>query len=121
MRAAAVWCVIVAVSLLPASAPAQQPPAHGPALSQQTPSSAGPAAQSASPLGPVSAYLELPVREIRFSGVAEREKDHLRQLLPQKVGQPLNRDSIRDSVKVLYDSGLFADIQVRLRKPPTTR
>jgi len=116
LRAVAVWCVIVGVSLLPPSAPAQQPPAHAPALSQQTPSSSEPVPRSASPLGPVSAYLELPVREIRFSGVAEREKDHLRQLLPQKVGRPLNRDSIRDSVKVLYDSGLFADIQVQAEK-----
>src|SRR4029077_5825363 len=116
LRAAAVWCVIVGVSLLPARAPAQQVPTHGPALSQQTPTSSESPPQSPSPLGPVSAYLDLPVREIRFSGVAEREKDHLRQLLPQKVGQPLNRDSIRDSVKVLYDSGLFADIQVQAEK-----
>jgi outer membrane protein insertion porin family len=116
LRAAAVWCVIVGVSLLPARAPAQQVPTHGPALSQQTPTSSESAPQSPSPLGPVSAYLDLPVREIRFSGVAEREKDHLRQVLPQKVGQPLKRDSIRDSVKVLYDSGLFADIQVQAEK-----
>ena len=58
----------------------------------------------------------MPVAEIRFKAVAEREKDHLRQLLPQKLGQPLNRELLRDSVKVLFDTGLFADIQVEAEK-----
>jgi outer membrane protein insertion porin family len=68
------------------------------------------------PLGPISNYLGLPVHEIRFVGVPAREQDHLRQLLPQKVGEPLDRERVRDSVKVLFDSGLFADIQVEAEK-----
>jgi outer membrane protein insertion porin family len=67
-------------------------------------------------VGPIATYLGLTVREIRFQGVAEREKDHLRALIPQKVGQPLDRDLVRDSVKVLYESGLFADLQVEAEK-----
>ncbi len=51
-------------------------------------------------------------------GVATREKEHLVQLLPQKSGQPLDRELVRQSLKVLYDSGLFADIQVLADKTP---
>ena len=69
-----------------------------------------------SPLGPVSAYVGQPVREVRLTGIAEREKDHLRQLLPQKVGQPLDRDLVRESVNVLFNTGLFADIKVEAQK-----
>jgi outer membrane protein assembly complex protein YaeT len=67
-------------------------------------------------LGAISAYLDLSVREIRFTGVPLREQDHLRTLLPQKVGHPLDRDLLRDSVKVLFDTGLFADIRVEAEK-----
>ncbi len=51
-------------------------------------------------------------------GVATREKEHLLLLLPQKSGQPLDRELVRQSLKVLYDSGLFADIQVLADKSP---
>ena len=61
-------------------------------------------------------YLGHPVREIRLTGIAEREKEHLRQLLPQKVGEPLDRDRVHDSVNVLFNTGLFADIKVEAEK-----
>ena len=51
-------------------------------------------------------------------GVATREKEHLVQLLPQKSGRPLDRELVRQSLKVLYDSGLFANIQVLADKTP---
>ncbi len=54
--------------------------------------------------------------EIRFTVIAEREKEHLRQLLPQKVGEPLDRDRVHDSVNVLFNTGLFADIKVEAEK-----
>jgi outer membrane protein assembly factor BamA len=60
----------------------------------------------------------LPVRDIRVVGVATREKEHLIQLLPQKAGQPLDRELVRQSLKVLFDSGLFADVQVLAEKTP---
>ena len=102
--------------LLPLVALARQspgPPQASPATQTEAPA---PAQPPASPLGPASTYLGLPVHEIRFTGVAEREKDHLRQLLPQKVGEPLNRDHVRDSLNILFNTGLFADIQVEADK-----
>ena len=113
MRARASGCALLAVLLLPLIATAQPSSNVRTAPAQQTPA----ADQSpAAPLGPISAYLGLPVQEIRFGGVPEREKAHLRELLPQKIGRPLDRDLVRDSVKVLFDSGLFADIQVEADK-----
>jgi outer membrane protein insertion porin family len=113
------WGAILVVCLLPLTARAQPPsPVHRPSFQQQ-PSGADQNAQTRSePLGPISPYLGLPVREIRFAGVPEREKEHLRELLSQKVGEPLDRERVRDSVKVLFDSGLFADIQVEAEKTP---
>ena len=114
MRTRAALCTIFVVSVLPVHLLAQQSPA---------PSSptAGPAnqtsAQSPNPaFGSIASFLGLRVREIRFPMVSEREKNHLRALLPQKVGQLLNRDLVRDSLKILYDTGLFADVQVSAEK-----
>ena len=86
-------------------------PSAAPAASGQGETSTQP------PLGLISAYLGLPVREIRFTSVPEREKAHLQSLLPQKVGQPLTRELVRESIKTMFDTGLFADIQVQAEKP----
>ena len=112
MRARASWCTIPVVWLLPWVASAQQTPAPppSPTAPQQT------APPAASPLGPASIYLGHTVGEISFTGIAEREKEHLRQLLPQKVGEPLDRDRVHDSVNVLFNTGLFADIKVEAEK-----
>ncbi len=116
MRARTTLCIVAVASLLITSASARQnaphsaPPQISPSTSEAIPQAPNPA------LGPISAYLGLPVRDIRFTGVPMREQDHLRALLPQKVGKPLDRDLLRDSVKILFDTGLFADIQVAAEK-----
>ena len=118
MRARASWCTIPVVWLLSwlASAQPTQTP-QGPS-GGKTPSSPIQQEEPAPPstLGPSSAYLGRTVREIRFTGIAEREKEHLRQLIPQKAGEPLDRDHVRDSVNVLFNTGLFADIKVEAEK-----
>jgi outer membrane protein insertion porin family len=120
LRARATWGAMLVVSLLPFTVFACQIPASPPSASAPEPGTpAGDQSPAATPpLGPISVYLGLPVREIRFTGIAEREKEHLRQLLPQKVGQPLDRDEVRDSVRTLFDTGRFADIQVQAEKTP---
>src|SRR6201987_985081 len=119
LRATAVLNAVLVVSLLaPATRAQQLPPAPPPTLPQLAPPGE-PLSQAPNPaLGPISAYLGLPVKEIRVVGVATREKEHLLQLLPQKSGHPLDRELVRQSLKVLYDSGLFADIQVLADKTP---
>jgi outer membrane protein insertion porin family len=57
----------------------------------------------------MSAYAGRTVQAIELPGVADR--DHLLAMLPQKAGQPLDRDQVRESIRVLFATGLFADIQ----------
>src|ERR1700747_3066384 len=124
LRATAGLYAVLVVSLLAPSARAQQsplavPPAP-PSLLQQAPTPPGePLSQTPNPaLGPISEYLGLPVRDIRVVGARTGEKQHLIQLLPQKGGQPLDRELVRQSLKVLFDSGLFADVEVLAEKTP---
>ena len=60
----------------------------------------------------MSAYAGRNVRAIDLPGV--QDKDHLLQMLPQKSGQPLDRDQVRDSIRALYATGRFADIQAEV-------
>src|SRR5258708_21462407 len=69
-------------------------------------------AQPASGLASMSAYAGRTVQSIELPGVTDR--DHLLQMLPQKVGQPLDRDQVRASIRVLYSTGRFADIQAEV-------
>ncbi len=113
MRARATLCRVAFVWLLPLLLSAQQIP---PSPQQNVPPSDETSLASNPALGAISAYLGLPVSEIRFTGVPLREQDHLRDLMPQKVRHPLDRDLLRDSVKILFDTGLFADIRVEAEK-----
>jgi len=51
---------------------------------------------------------------IDLPGVAERDRDHLLDLLPQKVGSPLNREQVSASIRTLFGTGRFADIQAEV-------
>jgi outer membrane protein insertion porin family len=51
------------------------------------------------------------VRSIQLSGVSESDGDHLLRMIAQKQGEPLTRDRVRDSIRTLYSTGRFADIQ----------
>ena len=57
----------------------------------------------------MSAYAGRTVQSIELPGVPD--SDHLLQILPQKAGQPLDRDQVRESIRVLFATGRFADIQ----------
>ncbi|HLZ40405.1 MAG TPA: POTRA domain-containing protein [Candidatus Sulfotelmatobacter sp.] len=46
--------------------------------------------------------------------VSEHDRGHLLQLISQKAGSPLQRDSIRESIRALYATGRFADIQAEV-------
>ena len=60
----------------------------------------------------MSAYAGRTVKSIELPGVPDR--DHLLQMLPQKPGQPLDRDQVRESIRVLFSTGRFADIQAEV-------
>jgi outer membrane protein insertion porin family len=73
-----------------------------------TPSAAG---QTASSVSGISAYEGKVVRSIELPQVQERDREHLLQLLPLRAGEALGRDQLRDSIRALYATGRFADIQ----------
>ena len=54
------------------------------------------------------------MQAIELPGVSDRDRDHLLQLLPQKVATPLDRDQVRDSIRQLYSTGRFGDIQAEV-------
>src|SRR5580692_2639351 len=69
-------------------------------------------ATTASTLASMSAYVGRPVKSIdlpRLSNI-----NHFLSLLPQKAGQPLDRDQVRDSIRILFATGRFADIQAEV-------
>ena len=68
-------------------------------------------AQSA-PLASASSFSGRIVKSIELPGIADSE--HLFQMIPQKAGQPLDRDLIRESIRILFSTGRFADIQAEV-------
>ena len=61
---------------------------------------------------PGAAYEGKPVVAVRLMGVSDRT--HLVELLPQKAWTPLRRDDVRESIRTLYATGRFADIQAEV-------
>ena len=51
---------------------------------------------------------------INLPGVGDHDRDHILQLLAQKTGDPLERNKIRDSIRTLYSTGRFADIEAQV-------
>jgi len=59
------------------------------------------------------------VHDIQFRGVTSSGAAHrLLALIPQKVGQPLDKRKLRSSVQALYATGRFLDIQVAAEPAP---
>jgi outer membrane protein assembly complex protein YaeT len=60
----------------------------------------------------MSANVGRTVKSIDLPGVSGA--DHFLQQLPQKPGQPLDRDQVRESIRILFATGRFADIQAEV-------
>jgi outer membrane protein insertion porin family len=76
------------------------------------PTAQQPQSQPSSSLAAMSSYVGRIVKLVELPGVPDA--DHLLQMLPQKAGQPLDRDQVRDSIRVLFSTGRFADIQAEV-------
>lgn len=72
-------------------------------LSSQEPQAGTP------PFTSLSAYMGRTVRMVELPGV--RDSDRVLRMLPQKSGEPLDRDQVRESIRILFATGRFADIQ----------
>lgn len=65
---------------------------------------------------PLATWLGLPVREIAFEGVSADRLQPLPGHLPQPVGAPLDRESVADSLRKLYATGLFNTIEANVTR-----
>jgi outer membrane protein insertion porin family len=72
------------------------------------------AQQTQEPASITSNYEGKVVQSIQLPGAAEREAAHLVQLLPQKTGEPLDHTRVGDSIRTLYATGRFADIEAEV-------
>ncbi len=59
----------------------------------------------------IAEYEGKAVQAIEIPGVGPGDLQHILELLPQKVGEPLERGRVRESIRALYGTGRFADIQ----------
>ncbi|HXP16457.1 MAG TPA: POTRA domain-containing protein [Terriglobales bacterium] len=66
--------------------------------------------------GGISPYEGVVVRKVDFPDVAAEESNHLRDIIAQKEGEPLQRESVRLSIQTLHATGRFADIQVEAER-----
>jgi len=122
---ASVIVVVVAGVLPPASAQRQHASSPSPIRPLQSPASPQESvlsepisapAPATSGLGAIFDYQGLPVRNISFAGVESGELDQLQKIITQKTNQPLDRAKIRGSVRALFATGRFADIQVEAER-----
>ena len=60
----------------------------------------------------MSAYVGRTVQSIELPAVSDSPR--LLEMLPQKTGQPLDRDQVRESIRILFATGRFADIQAEV-------
>ena len=61
-------------------------------------------------LNGVAKYEGKVVRDIEFHGIAGTNLDMLRGLVLVKVGEPLDREALRESIRVLYATGRFSSL-----------
>jgi outer membrane protein insertion porin family len=82
-----------------------------------------PSTPTSAPPGPLSGGLNslqgLKVALIQISSPAVDNPETLLPILPQKVGEPLDKSKVRQSVQALYSTGRFAEIQVEAQRNPS--
>ncbi len=84
------------------------------------PAAPAPPSPAVAMLSRASSYQGLRVKDIDFRGIAAgpRVMEHLRQLVTQEVDQPLDRQKVGHSLRALYATGRFADLQVEAQRSP---
>ena len=95
------------------AAPAQNPanPSQAPSPSEAKPTPSIQQEPEPPSAALMQAYIGKVVQRIEIPAVSESDREHLIQLLPQKTGDPLDRTRVGNSIRVLYATGRFADIQ----------
>ncbi len=102
-------------AILCLNAVAQSPPAQGVPGAEPAPKSSGPSPAPPA-LGGIAGYEGLIVEKIDFPDLPSANTTRLLDLIPQKVGAPLEREEVRESIKALHATGRFADIQAEAER-----
>jgi len=119
---AAVGCLLTAMFALSVAgqnaAPASKAP--DPAAQIAAPPASQPPPGAIVVPGGVYAYLGLPVRQVQLRGISAdpQKMSQLRALIAQDLNQPLDRQKIGHSLRALYATGLFADLEVEAQRSP---
>lgn len=66
--------------------------------------------------GGMNQYEGLTIRRIDFPDLPAASAKRLLELIPQKAGAPLQRENVRQSIKLLHSTGRFADLQVEAER-----
>ena len=66
----------------------------------------------------MASYEGLIVQKIDFPDLPSANTERLLDLIPQKVGAPLEREEVRESIQALHATGRFADIQAEAERTP---
>jgi outer membrane protein insertion porin family len=98
-----VFVISMVILLGPAARAGSSVPLLASKESQSAPSSS---------LASMSSYVGRTVKSVELPGVPDSE--HLLKMLPQRPGQPLDRDQVRESIRILFSTGRFADIQAEV-------
>ncbi|HYE24308.1 MAG TPA: outer membrane protein assembly factor BamA [Clostridia bacterium] len=100
---------------------AKNPPARTD-VAPNLPSPAADAVAKPPNLGALSQFQGLIVSGIEFRGLhSSIAEPQIRRLLRQSTGEPLDRNKLRDSIKELYATGRFSNLQIEgERKPDRT-
>ena len=113
---------VAALALTAAAVGAGSPP--GEKNSQQSAQDAAPTQESppqnenqtAPVLGAIASYQGRTVESIDFPDIPKSDWLRLREVIAQKVGEPLDRERIRQSILALHDSGRFGDLRVEAER-----
>jgi len=107
--------VIRALAALLAAATLASGVSIRPAFARQQPQTA----EVSSARTPMAGLEGWRVRNIQFRGIESIDADQLRNMLPLKVGDALDRSKVQASIRTLYATGRFADIQVEAERTQT--
>ncbi len=113
LRRYASFIILIIVALGPAArAGSPASPASHSSQGPQTEPQTAPTSSATSALTSMSAYVGRTVLSIELPAVSDSPR--LLEMLPQKTGQPLDRDQVRESIRILFATGRFADIQAEV-------
>ena len=84
------------------------------------PSASQQPSESASQFGSIVPYLGLTIDQLEMPGVPPEEAAMLLAATSLKIGEPLTRENLHDSLKSLFATGRFSDIQAEADRTETT-